>query len=203
MKVFTGIFAKGALVSLLALTSLGCGMFGGGSSNVRLIVTGLPAVLKQKAMAQQLATGGSGPLLAAAPVPVQSIALTVSGPGMDTLAYYYKTIPDSISLEVPAGKAREFMLYVYTGPENPTAVINYLGTAITDLEPDETVNLILRMLANETKLVVPDYLGDRLVIMDNMHGDGWVEKTAAEFGLASYYFNPYDIDFDAEGYMCM
>jgi hypothetical protein len=56
------------------------------------------------------------------------------------------------------------------------------------------------MTVNETKLVIPDYDNNRVVQIDNINGDGWsdISGTDIEY-LLDTDFDPYDIDFDAQG----
>jgi len=122
------------------------------------------------------------------PANVSSIALIVSGPGMKTMANEYPVGTSSVSLEVPAGRARTFTLLP------STASVTFKGEATVDLVAGETKEITLSPVLSDTQIIVPDYLNNRLVQISDMLGTGWTVKTGAASALY-----PYDVDFDSQG----
>jgi hypothetical protein len=137
-------------------------------------------------------------MFATAPACLIGMSLTISGPGMSAQHYYYKDIPSKVTVEVPSGKARQLSLEVYVNPALPTAALAFRGEQTIDLKPGESKPVNLRMIVSETKLLIPDNQGYRLVQVDNMKGDGWIERTVTDLpGIGAFY--PIDVDFDASG----
>ncbi len=123
---------------------------------------------------------------------IASFTLTVTGSGMGTITETYPASTQTIELEVPSGNNREFSLVVDMDPDSSSAVLSWLGTTEVDLEPNATENIILNMEISETKIIIPDNLNSRVVIMNDMSGTPWTEYTG---GLN----NPYDVDMDSTG----
>jgi hypothetical protein len=123
------------------------------------------------------------------PTNVSSIALIVSGPGMETIANQYDpaTTPPVI-LEIPAGLARTFTLL----PSTPSVTLK--GETTVDLVAGETKEVMLSPVAFDSQIIVPDYQNRRLVQISDMLGTGWTVKTGSTFTLS-----PYDVDFDSQG----
>ena len=83
-------------------------------------------------------------------------------------------------------------------PGDPGHVLSWAGDSTTDLEAGATKTLTLDMRANETKLIVPDAKGYKLLQIDNISGSGQKTRTGPDIGFAGT-FVPYDVDFDSQG----
>ena len=130
---------------------------------------------------------------------IETIALTVSGPGMRTIERTF-TDAGNVSIEVPAGNSRQFEIQVNINPSDPGAALSYYGSATVDLVAGASVTIPITMKLYETKLIIPDALNNRFVQIVNMSGDGWIDKEAMDIGLTiSADFQPNDIDFDDQG----
>ena len=53
-------------------------------------------------------------------------------------------------------------------------------------------------LLNRTKIVIPDYLNNRIVQIDDINGTNWTAKTNSDIGFGSTLY-PYDTDYDSRG----
>ncbi|MFH0975666.1 MAG: hypothetical protein V1874_07765 [Spirochaetota bacterium] len=137
----------------------------------------------------------------AAPSNITSLTLNITGSGMDTITQSYTTLPlpDTITVEVPSGNSRTFEVLAYT----PSATLR--GATTRNLTGG-TVTIPVTMGLYETKIIVPDYMNSRIVQIDDMDGNGWIEKNASNLTSPSSisYCRPYDIDFDSNGriYIC-
>ncbi len=175
IKIFIGV-----VLPLLVLSTLGCKFFTGGAGGTA---------------APHLTVKG-------APSNITSLSLIITGPGMSPIESYYSSVPSSITVEVPAGNDRQFELIAHVDPSSPSAATSFKGTATVDLAPGEKKNITLNMITNETKLLIPDpsWSNNRLVQIDNMNGNGWIEVHGTDIGYgADSEFEPYDVDFDAQG----
>jgi hypothetical protein len=125
------------------------------------------------------------------PVPIESITVRVTGPGMPTMDFIFAPDITTAIVVVPAGSSRKFTVTAIVAPGDPSAALAFRGIATADLAVGETVNLSVSMIVSETKIVIPDYYNNRIVQIDNMDGDNWIENSVVS--------SPYDIDFDARG----
>lgn len=198
----------GLNLALLIIT--GCGLNTAGLSSVKIVLSNLPPDLEASLTSEPASQSTIS--RAVAPSKIKSLALTIAGPGMTTINYYYHTLPTSISVEVPAGKDRHFTLEVFFDPALlNTAAVSFRGESVVDLQAGGSNELSLKMVAGDTKIVIPDsgYIMTpvgRLVQMDNMQGDGWIEKKDSDFisfPLPSpnpgWNFLPSEVDFDSIG----
>ena len=117
--------------------------------------------------------------------PFVSVVLVVSGPEMGTITNTYTPGTTTATLTVPAGLARTFTLL-----EN-TPSVTFMGDTTVDLAPGDTKSLVLTTSLAESQIIVPDYLGNRLVQVSDMKGTGWTTFAPG--------FGPYDVDFDNQG----
>ncbi len=136
---------------------------------------------------------------------VNSVTLTVRGPGMDPVEVSYSSLPSTINIAVPEGNDRVFELSVglnRTFTENPAIpYTSYKGTAMADVTSDSAV-VKLTMGIGSTKIIVPDTYNNRLVQIDDMSGAGWTElkgSDIASFGNIDSNFVPSDVDYDEYG----
>ena len=136
---------------------------------------------------------------------VNSVTLTVRGPGMDPVEVSYSSLPSTINIAVPEGNDRVFELSVglnRTFTENPAIpYTSYKGTAMADVTSDSAV-VKLTMGIGSTKIIVPDTYNNRLVQIDDMNGTGWTElkgSDIASFGNIDSNFVPSDVDYDEYG----
>jgi len=137
------------------------------------------------------------------PTDITSVELTVSGPGMNTIAVVYDGLPSSIDLTVPSGSDRTFELVVYVDTPIITAT-SFKGIATADLSQGNA-EITLTMGVNSTKLVIPDFNNSRLLQFDDIN-----DTTAAVLDSGNPTFNTflttnmlsfgiYDVDFDNDG----
>ena len=175
-----------SIIAILMLVLIGCDMRGGntGLSTIIIPVTdsvkGISAAIKQ------------------APGNISSVTLTITGPDMGTITGTYPPDITSIVVEVPAGSDRNIELVVNIGPSDPGHVLSWAGDSTTDLEAGSTKTLTLDMRANETKLIVPDATGNRLLQFDDISGSGQKTRTGPDISFPGT-FTPYDVDFDSRG----
>ncbi len=130
-----------------------------------------------------------------APATFSSISVTVTG--SDMLPVQQAFLPtDTILVNVPAGNARQFAVLATVASGDPSAALSFSGAAASDLADGQTVSLPVTMLLNETKIVVADFQGNRLVTINDMSGANWNAQTALN-GIS--LFNPNDVSFDSRG----
>jgi len=168
--------AVGFLLLLLVITFSGCIFFAGSDTGIAV-----PNITVK-----------------GAPSDITTLSLRITGPGMSPVESYYSSVPSSITIEVPAGKDREFELIAHVGPSSPSAAVSFKGTATVDLAAGETTEIVLTMDLNETKLVIPDSKNNRIVQIDDMIGGGWKEIINTDIGYTPN-LAPFDIDFDSQG----
>ena len=132
----------------------------------------------------------------APPSDIGSYTLLISGPGMATIENVYSAGTTEIVIEIPAGDDRLIELTANIGAASVSAALSFIGSTIEDLAAGETTDVILNMLLNETKLVIPDNLNGRIVQIDNMIVPNWYEYDPGD--------PPQDVDFDNQGriYVC-
>ncbi len=133
----------------------------------------------------------------AAPAAFSSITVRVTGPDIALIEKSFAPYA-TISLSVPSGAIRTFEVTAYVAPGDPSAAASFRGTASANCPAGATVNVPVVMGLHETKLLIPDFENGRLVMINNMQGDGWSEYKD-EGGLVLYPFSPYDVDFDNLG----
>jgi len=134
----------------------------------------------------------------APPVSIRSITVRVTGPDITTIEKSFIS-SGTVSLEVPAGSMRGFDVTAYVDPADPGAAASFRGMAVANLPAGATVNIPIVMRLNETKIIVPDYYNDRLLVLDSVSGS-YVSEYGTSF-IGDYNITPYDIDFDSKGRM--
>jgi len=135
---------------------------------------------------------------------IGSYTLSISASDMETVEQSFT--PGS-SITVTAGSARSFSVTANVESGDSSAVLSWAGSTTADLTAGEAVSLTINMDIYETKIVIPDRMNYRVVQIDNMNDDGWVELTGALLAdlngtdafSSSAQFNPYDVDFDSMG----
>ena len=144
--------------------------------------------------------------VAAVTAPALFSAINVRVTGAD-IGVINQTFPpaDSVSLSVPAGALRTFEVTATVAPFNSdvfgtwTAAESFSGTSQANLPAGASVSVPVLMKLGSSKIIVPDYYNNRLVIMNNMGAIlttlGYVYPATGAIQLAS----PKDIDFDARG----
>lgn len=134
---------------------------------------------------------------------IDSYTLTITGPGMSAITETYPADTASIEIEVPSGDNREFSLLVNMNPDSSSAVLSWIGEAEADLPAEEVVPVTLDMGINETKIILPDFRNQRLVIINNINGDNMqtvIGNAAWGSGVwAGFGFQPYDVGIDRLG----
>ncbi len=176
---FVSLYA-GVLLVLVVITFTGCIFFAGSDTGIAV---------------PNLTVKG-------APSDITALSLRITGPGMAPVESYYSSVPSSITIEVPAGKDRQFELIAHVDPSSLSAAVSFKGTATVDLAAGETTNITLNMIVNETKLVIPDYNNNRIVQIDEISGNSWLEligSNIANIGWTDFDFKPYDVAFDSQG----
>ena len=128
----------------------------------------------------------------APPSDIGSYTLLISGHGMATIENVYSAGTTEIVIEIPAGDDRLIELTANIGAASVSAALSFIGSTIEDLAAGETIDVILNMVINETKLVIPDRLNGRMVQIDNIGGDNWDEYILPDPA-------PIDVDFDNQG----
>ncbi len=143
---------------------------------------------------------------AAAPSNISGVTITVQGADMETIIKNYSTGVNSVSLEVPPGSGRIIEVSAAVDPSDPGVVLSYRGSDQVDLAEGETRTVILQMQISETKILIPDYLNNRLVQISSMSGGDaiinstWTELSGTAAGFASDIdFRPFDVDIDSQG----
>ena len=114
-------------------------------------------------------------------------SLTISGGGMETIKQDVSS--GTVTLQVPAGPLREFVLSAQTG------TVFYEGRTVTDLVPRTSVTVSIPMEVRSTRLFIPDQGNYRLVQIDDISGNNWIDS-GAYFNGANY---PFLTDFDYSG----
>ncbi len=139
----------------------------------------------------------------AMPASLESFTLTVTASGMETITKTYtrSEVASGISLEITAGPARLFTMTsaVPASASASTSVKAYTGASGNiDLTAGQSVAVSIPMRVSETKIVIPDYLNNRILQMDDMSGTNLVARTLP-MDSYDYYMSPFDVDFDATG----
>ena len=137
----------------------------------------------------------------AAPANITSINLKITGPDMDTINKTYPApVSDIITVEVPSGESRNFEVIVNIDPSDSRAVFSYIGTATRNLASGATITIPISMTVHETKIIIPDYMNQRIVQIDDMSGTNWSTRYRTDIGYTTAStFYPQDIDFDSRG----
>jgi hypothetical protein len=133
-----------------------------------------------------------------APAAISSIVVRVTGPDMSPIERIFPPT-GGISFSVPAGNVRQFEVIAAVAPEDPGAAASFSGMAVANLPAGASVNVPVVMRLHETKIIVPDYYNNRLLIMDTVSGT-YTSKQGTSF-IGDYNITPYDIDFDSKGRM--
>ena len=128
------------------------------------------------------------------PSNIESYTINVSGSDISDISATYSSDTQIISLDVPAGDDILIELYVNIDPDSLSAAINFMGSTVVDLATGSTSEIMLDMTLNDTNLVIPDNLNQRLVLLNSMDGDGWIDT---DFGVGTFY--PNDVDLDNRG----
>jgi hypothetical protein len=140
--------------------------------------------------------GGGRAIIGTPPSNIASISVTVSGPGMTNVNESFAPDTETIIVEVPSGAARKVLLLALVNASDPGTIISWGGTAITDLNAGETKSVWITMGIYETKIIVPDYLNERLV----QANPTWTVLNGSQIGTPyTNYFRPYDVDLDDLG----
>ena len=140
----------------------------------------------------------SDAVAAVAPAAFANINIRVSGDGIGSIA---KDFPPTsiISMTVPGGGLRTFDVTAQVAPGDPSAAITFHGTAVATVPGGETVHVPILMMVKETKLVIPDYYNQRLVMMDSINGANTITRNATQIFSTARTLNPHDVDTDARG----
>ncbi len=178
-----------SIIAILILVLIGCDMRSGDTGLSRIIIPVTDSVKSIKSISAAIKQ---------APGNISSVTLTITGSDMGTITGTYPPDITSIVVEVPAGSDRNIELVVNIGPSDPGHVLSWAGDSTTDLEAGSTKTLTLDMRANETKLIVPDATGNRLLQFDDISGSGQKTRTGPDIGFAGTFL-PYDVDFDSLG----
>jgi hypothetical protein len=127
------------------------------------------------------------------PVYIASIALVVTGPDMMPIQLVFPADAPQIDLDVPAGPARTFTLFLTT----PSATLTAEQTV--NLTAGEVREILFTPKLGGTEILIPDGYNYRIVQISDMTGAEWIEKSYTDFGVPGYAFHPWDIDFDDQG----
>ncbi len=131
---------------------------------------------------------------------ISSYVLMVSGSDMDTITQTVAGTESDVVLEITDGTARTFSATATVDPSDPGVLLELSGTDTIDLTAGTAASVTVNFnQIEDLKIVIPDSLNYRIVQIDNMSGDNWLEKEWDDIGLAADYLRPNDIDFDADG----
>jgi hypothetical protein len=133
-----------------------------------------------------------------APAAFSSISVLVTGPDISPIESNF-TSGNSISLTVPSGNLRQFLVTAHVDPADPSAALSFRGTSVANLPEGVTVSVPVVMVLNETKIVVPDFRNQRIVIIDNFTTPNWTARTTINWTTMTGTLWPHDVDFDARG----
>ncbi len=133
-----------------------------------------------------------------APAAFSSIQVRVTGSDLTPIEKNFNP-GAAISFSVPAGTVRTFEVTAVVAPGDPSAAASFRGTSVANLPAGATVNVPVAMRLNDTKIIVPDYYNNRLLVFDSVSGS-YSSKQGTDF-IGDYNIIPYDIDFDARGRM--
>jgi hypothetical protein len=122
-----------------------------------------------------------------------SYELTVSDTDIEEININIQTDSNPVTVRVPSGLSRLFTAAVHT------ASASSHGEKRVNLELGGDASVTIDLELYETKIIVPDAMNNRIVQIDDMQGNGWLELDYDDFGLTITEFNPYDIDFDSLG----
>jgi hypothetical protein len=171
-----------------------------GSRTTVIINLGLPAPqvsATRSVLDRVLRFFASDAVAQSAPAALSSIQVRVTGPDIGAIEQQFAPF-GQVSLNVPSGSFRQFEVLANVDSGDPGAALSYRGTAIANLPAGETVSVPVVMSLNETKILVPDYLNSRIVVMNNP-GVGWNTVNSYTYLQASHTLYPYDIDYDSRG----
>jgi len=160
-----------------ATVTINLGFAGHESAQNQSFIDRLLGLFLQKAYAQP-------------PVNIESILVQITGPGMSTIEYGFEPTVTTITVVVPAGASRTISVIATASPEQESAALAFTGTATLDLSPGESKSISVTMIVSETKIVIPDYLNNRIIQIDDISGTGSVVYNT---------ISPYDVDFDVAG----
>jgi hypothetical protein len=184
------------LTIILSFTALTCNS--GGTSDVTIVINlglennALYNVPRSSSIIDRVLRLFATKAEAAQPSYIESLTLNITADDLDTITkkYNYPSIPDTITLKVPAGESRTFEVLADTGS------VIFRGIATRNLGGGSIMTIPITMELHETKIIIPDYLNNRIVQIDDISGENWKVLTSVA-GITT--FSPYDIDFDSQG----
>jgi hypothetical protein len=182
----------GGIVILAAFTILGCSLFTDTSVIQINLNPGPVPTDGSRSFKPDIVIGGT---------------LTVDIPDSDRIVKSFDKNDDTIRMVVPSGKQRKIELEVNLNPDdivNPGPVLSFIGTETVDLAPNEIKHVSLKMIPGRTKLLVPDYYGNKVLQVDSLHAAPTsppVQLIQDMLGwpTGSPLFYPSDIDLDSRG----
>jgi len=186
MMNFTKIFLSFIIVTMLLIFS--CGLFQdqSGFANVQIKLG---------------SSGSERSLLDSSPptgVNITSYTITVTGAGMEPIQETVTADVPFISLLVPAGDDRRFTIEAQLAPNPAIHLLSFIGRETASLKPGSINFLTFKMVAGATKLIIPDYLNNRLIQTSDISFPESPIETGT-FGFAVGTLAPIDIDISAEG----
>lgn len=208
----TNNFLTVMLVFLYALVFSACSSDSGKSARVT-INTGICASKGSVTKAPALSSissvlfyvTGEGMEAISESLPLSSTSVTADA-GSDILVSYGSD-GIAVSLDMEPGSGRTFSVTVNIKPSDPGVVLAWSGSETVDVVEGENVVQVV-MGIRETKILVPDYLNNRVVQIDDMADDQTDEFTGddavalnidgAAFSAPSL-FQPSDIEIDSLG----
>ena len=131
--------------------------------------------------------------LVGAPENIESITLTISGPGIKEITKTFPPTVNRLTTRIPAGRDRFIEIQLKT----PSATL--IGSAKLDLKPMSQETIRLDMSLYRTRLIMPDFQNRRVIQLDNMNGAGGKLLKGPKIGMTVANFRPYDIDYDNRG----
>ena len=138
-----------------------------------------------------------------APALFSSITVRVSGADIGVIE---QTFPpsSSVSMSVPAGSLRVIEVIATVAPYNPdmlgtwSAAESFRGVTRVNLPAGATVSVPVLMKLDSSKIIVPDYYNNQLVIMKNM-GEVLTTLGYVYLPAPTALTSAADVDFDSRG----
>ncbi|HUX20270.1 MAG TPA: hypothetical protein VMW69_03455 [Spirochaetia bacterium] len=193
MKSRVSFYCAGPCVGILLLAVFSCQQ-----------AVDLPPTATSATMTLSIVDGLSAYALSAATLATEldSISLTVTGEGMDTITQTIDPGTSQVALEVPEGPARNFRIDVAVKPTSPHAVSAIRGTAIADIQAGVAQTVPISFAITKAKILVPDMVNGKVVMMADLNGAGLQVKNLGDEGISPAL--PYDVEIDSAGriYVC-
>ena len=134
------------------------------------------------------------------PAEIESITISVSGPGMSTVTETFTSLEDDFILQVPSGSDRTFTVTATVAEASDSVVAEYRGTATANLQAGSSIDLPVSMKAFSTRILLLDPHNYQMVKINSFESPSIVYLVGNSFGTISISdFYPWDYDMDSQG----